>query len=93
MGPLLEGLSVSTDCSDMDKLPGISFTIDDVEYELSPSDYVLKINAFGISECVLGLMPVDLPESFNYFILGDLFMRRYYTYFDQNNDRLGFYDA
>lgn len=30
------------------------------------------------------------PENFKYFILGDTFMRKYYSYFDKNNNRVGF---
>ena len=37
-------------------------------------------------------MGSDFPAGFNYFILGDLFMRRYYSYFDKNNNRVGFID-
>jgi cathepsin D len=93
MGPLLKDISVSADCSDMDKLPNISFVFDGIEYELEPNDYVLQVKAFGITECLLSLMPADMPEGFNYLILGDVFMRRYYTFFDKNTDRLGFYDV
>ena len=60
MGPLLEGISVSPDCSDIDKLPTISFVFEDVEYELLPQDYVLQVKAFGMTECVLALMAMDL---------------------------------
>lgn len=82
MTPLIEGISVSVDCSGIDDLPSITFTFDDLEYELSPQDYVLRVQAFGATECLNGLMAAKLPEGFNYFILGDVFMRRYYTFFD-----------
>ncbi len=38
-------------------------------------------------------MGAELPEDFNYFILGDLFMRRYYTFFNKDKDIVGFYDT
>ena len=93
MDPLLEEISVSTDCSGIEDLPKIVFTFDQVDYVLDPEDYVLKVTTLGLTQCVLGIMPANLPKGFNYFILGDIFMRRYYTFFDKNNDRLGFYDA
>jgi len=42
---------------------------------------------------MLGLMSAELPPGFNYVILGDVFMRRYYTHFDKGNDLVGFYDT
>ena len=89
---MLEGIAVSYDCTGIELLPNVVFTIDGIDYELTPLDYVLKIQAFGLTECALGLVPMDLPKGFNYFILGDIFMRRYYSYFDKNRDRVGFYD-
>lgn len=91
--PLLEGIEVPKDCSGLESLPKITFTFDDVDYELSAADYVLKIKILEVEQCVMALMPADMPAGFEYFILGDVFMRRYYTYFDRNRDRLGFYDA
>jgi hypothetical protein len=35
-------------------------------------------------------MGSTFPPTFKYFILGDAFMRKYYTYFDGNNNRVGF---
>ncbi len=69
------------------------FTLDNNEYELEPSDYVLRVKAFGKEQCINALMGANLPESFNYFILGDVFMRRYYTFFNKDKDLLGLYDT
>jgi len=44
----------------------------------------------GKTECVMGIMGSDFPAGFNYFILGDIFMRKNYSYFDKNNNRVGF---
>ncbi len=35
-------------------------------------------------------MGSTFPPTFNYLILGDVFMRKYYSYFDGNNNRVGF---
>lgn len=90
---MLEGIVVDKDCSNVDKLPNITFMIDNVEYTLEPFDYVLRVKQLGNVQCVVSLMPAQFPEGFNYLILGDTFMRKYYTYFDKNKDRVGFIDV
>jgi len=57
---------------------------------MTPRDYVLQVEDMGVTQCVMGIMGSEFPENFNYFILGDSFMRKYYTYFDKNNNRVGF---
>lgn len=89
----VEGISVHSDCANLSELPDLIFTIDDIEYVLEPQDYVIKVTLLGTSQCVIGIMPAQLPPGFNYVILGDVFMRRYYTHFDKSNDRVGFYDT
>jgi cathepsin D len=83
-------ITVSSDCSNLNTLPNISFFLDGIEYALTPADYVLKVSELGQTECVLAVMGSDFPSGFDYFILGDVFMRKYYTYFDKNNNRVGF---
>jgi len=38
---LINGITVSADCSNLSSLPSVSFFIDDIEYKLEASDYVL----------------------------------------------------
>lgn len=93
VGKLTSGITVKTDCSNIATLPTISFFLDGIEYQLTGADYVLKVTALGESECVMGIMSMDMPSGFNYIILGDVFMRKYYTYFDKNNNTVGFAPA
>jgi len=39
--PLLEGITVEQDCSNLDSLPDITFTFDSQDYVLTAKDYVL----------------------------------------------------
>jgi len=90
VAPLIEGITVNSDCSGVDALPDITFTIDDTDYVLQAKDYVLSVTDQDQTECVLGIMGQDFPAKFDYFILGDSFMRKYYSHFDKNNNRVGF---
>jgi hypothetical protein len=62
-------------------LPVLSFTIDGTEFPLPPQHYFLKEN--GV--CYVLILPMDFPL----YILGDPFMRAYYTVFDADNSRIG----
>jgi len=88
--PLINGITVNEDCSGLDKLPEIAFYLDGIEYALTPNDYVLKVTQGDQTQCVLAVMGQDFPAAFNYFILGDTFMRKYYSFFDKKNNRVGF---
>lgn len=90
--PFIEGITVSPDCSGIDQLPELSFTLDGTKYPLSPSDYVLKVESplTKKSECILAVQSMAFPEGFNYFIIGDTFMRKYPTLFNPNDNTVSF---
>lgn len=83
---LISGISVSSDCSNLDSLPDLTFTIDSTDYTLKGSEYVLQVQG----ECLMGIQSMAFPEGFNYFILGDVFMRKYPSYFNLNDNTVAF---
>lgn len=91
--PLIKGITVNSDCSGLDSLPSITFQIDNIDYTLTPRDYVLQVTQGSDTECVLAVMGQDFPAGFDYFILGDTFMRKFYSFFDKKNNRVGFLNA
>jgi len=91
--PLIAGITVNDDCSGVEQLPNLTFEIDGLDYVLTPNDYVLTVVQGTDKECVMGVIAGDFPPNFNYFILGDSFMRRYYSFFDKKNNRVGFIDT
>lgn len=90
VSPLIEGIKVSTDCSGLDQLPDMTFTIDQTDYVLTPNDYVLQVTQGSQTECLLGVQSLAAPEGFNYLILGDVFMRKYPSYFNLNDNTVSF---
>jgi len=39
----------------------------------------------------MGFAAMEVPDGFNYLIVGDAFMRKYPTYFNGNDDTVSFY--
>lgn len=76
------------DCSKIETLPNITFTINGVEYTLEPKDYVLKLTVLYQTQCVSGFSGMDLPMVD--WILGDVFLGKFYTVFDVAQKRVGF---
>merc|ERR1719336_3457398 len=56
-------------------------------YTLTKDDYALET----AGKCVLGMMGLDVPAPAGpLYILGDVFMRKFYVKFDEDNKQLGF---
>merc|ERR1712050_289082 len=80
------GKEYTVDCSKT--LPDLSFTLGGTDYTMKQADYILQQSG---STCILGLMGVDVPAPRGpLWILGDVFMRKYYVQFDWGQKRLGF---
>ena len=86
-------IKVNSDCSNLSELKDIViYLANDEPYVLKPEDYVLQISTgskmYGAAtQCMLGVQVMDqegIP-----CILGDVFMRVYYSIFDYGNKRIG----
>uniref|UniRef100_F1KYX4 Cathepsin D n=1 Tax=Ascaris suum TaxID=6253 RepID=F1KYX4_ASCSU len=81
-------------CDKVPSLPDVSFVIASKTYSLKPTDYVFNMTAMGKSVCISGFMGIELPERVGeLWILGDVFIGRYYTVFDVGHERVGFAEA
>merc|ERR1711904_209402 len=69
----------------MSSLPAVEFTLGGgKKFTLEAQDYVLQVQG----QCLFAFMPIDLPSHLGeMWILGDVFMRKYYTVFDYGNKR------
>ncbi|KAM6398983.1 pepsin B-like [Rhynochetos jubatus] len=80
------GLVVS--CSSVPSMPTLYFAISGAQLPLPPSVYVLNNN--GV--CTVGVESTYVPSASGQplWILGNLFLRQYYSIFDMANNRVGF---
>lgn len=75
------------DCNSISRLPTLYLKLGGHDFSLSPDEYVLKFD----SVCVSVFSALDLPTDDHrpMWILGDAFIRKYYSVFDMGNRRVG----
>ncbi|CRG95600.1 plasmepsin IV [Plasmodium gallinaceum] len=76
-----------TEC-DNKSLPTLEFHSGNNKYTLEPKFYLDTLEEVDESLCMVYIMPGDIDKQT--FILGDPFMRKYFTVFDYDNERVGF---
>ncbi|KFZ67164.1 Gastricsin, partial [Podiceps cristatus] len=76
------------DCNQVENMPTITFIINGAQLPLDPSAYIMNSNGY----CTVGVEATYLPSQNGQplWILGDVFLKEYYTVFDMANNRIGF---
>lgn len=88
-----EGICISLKSCDYTKkfLSNITFRIGETLYEISPETYLVPgedLNQKYEGVCIFGIMPLPKNIGLNMFLLGDVFIRNFYSVFDFENHKV-----
>ncbi|KAF4126137.1 hypothetical protein GMORB2_1383 [Geosmithia morbida] len=76
----------SIDCSKKSELPDITFNLAGSNYSLPADDYILEVSG----SCISTFQGMDIPAPAGpLVILGDAFLRRYYSVYDLGKNAVG----
>ena len=79
----------TVDCSKLSTMPTVNIQLEGKNFPLEPKDYVIQISG----QCLSGFMGLPMLSQKQLYILGDVFLRKYYTVFDAEQGRVGFATA
>lgn len=76
----------SIDCAKRDSLPDVTFGLSGYNFTIGPYDYILEVSG----SCISSFFGMDFPEPVGPLaILGDSFLRRWYSIYDLGKGTVG----
>ncbi|KAG9092194.1 Vacuolar protease A [Ceratobasidium sp. 370] len=81
----------TVDCNTVPSLPDLTFKFGGKPYVLKGTDYTLNVQGTCIS-AFTGL-DINLPDGGSIWIVGDVFLRKYFTVYDVGRDAVGFAES
>ena len=76
----------SIDCSKRDSLPDVTFGLGGHNFSIGPNDYILEVSG----SCISTFFGMDMPAPVGPLaILGDAFLRRWYSIYDAGANTVG----
>ncbi|CAD7092990.1 unnamed protein product [Hermetia illucens] len=81
-------------CGEAGALPTVTFYLGGTAFPLTSADYIINVVEDGTIYCMSGFSENPTAgEGGPSWILGDIFLGKYYTEFDMGNNRIGFATA
>ncbi|PNS20733.1 Vacuolar protease A [Sphaceloma murrayae] len=76
----------TVECEKRDSLPDLTFTLTGKNFTIGPYDYILEVQG----SCISSFMGFDIPAPAGpLVILGDAFLRKYYSVYDLGKNAVG----
>ncbi|KAL9624524.1 MAG: hypothetical protein Q9160_001188 [Pyrenula sp. 1 TL-2023] len=80
----------TVECEKKESLPDMSFTLSGYNFTIGPNEYILEVQG----SCISSFFGMDLPEPVGPLaILGDAFLRKYYSVYDLGSGSVGLAEA
>ncbi|KAM8702929.1 hypothetical protein ACLKA7_005298 [Drosophila subpalustris] len=88
IGAKVDNHSYVVSC-EQSELPNVQFHVGGEKFSLSSTDYVIKLKTPEQTICTSAFMPIF----YNFWVLGDIFLTRFYSVYDAESNRIGLAEA